>query len=242
MGFVEDKRFKEFGAKCVFFNRHGGVSLKPFDSLNFSTSSGDSVESIKKNLDIAKNLLHAREIGTISQIHFNKIVKYESGTEKEADGIYTRELGIFIAIKFADCLPLALMDTKKKIIMVIHAGWRGTYLNISKKAVERFKDLGSNIENIIVTIGPHICKKCYEIKEDVAKKFDEKYLNIKDGKIYLDLSAANKRQLVEMGVPEKNIKDLNICTFENRDFFSYRRDKVCGRNLGGLMLIDNTRK
>lgn len=238
MGFVEDERFREFNARCVFFNRHGGVSPEPFSSLNFSTTVGDSPENVNKNFEIAKNVIAAKEIKTVNQIHSNRIVEYSENKES-ADGIFTNKRGIFLAIKFADCLPIALMDVREKIVMAIHAGWKGTYLKISKMALEQFISLGCKPENIIITIGPHICKNCYEVKEDVSSKFDNKFITTKDGKIFLDLSSANKEQFKEMGVPEENIKDLNICTFENKDFFSYRRDSVCGRNMGGIMLVDN---
>ena len=238
MGFVEDIRFRQFGARCIFFNRHGGVSPEPYSSLNFSTTVGDSPENVNKNFEIARRAVGADRIKTVNQIHSNRIVEYGENQEK-ADGIFTNKRGIFLAIKFADCLPIALMDVEKKIIMAIHAGWKGTYLKISKNALEKLLSFGCKSKNIIITIGPHICKHCYEVKEDVASKFSSMFINSKNGKTFLDLSLANREQFKEIGVPEENIKDLNICTFENEDFFSYRRDKLCGRNMGGIMLVDN---
>ena len=238
MGFVEDERFRKFDARCVFFDRHGGVSPEPYSSLNFSTTVGDSQENVKNNFSIAKRIVGAKRIKTVNQIHSNRIVEY-SENQENADGIFTNKKQVFLAIKFADCLPIALMDVKEKIIMAIHAGWKGTHLKISKMALEQFLVLGCKPENIIISIGPHICKNCYEVKEDVASKFDKKFITTKNGKTFLDLSSANKEQFKEMGVPEGNIKDLNICTFENKDFFSYRRERLCGRNMGGIMLVDN---
>ena len=242
MGFVEDIRFREFGARCVFFDRFDGVSSYPFDSLNVSTSVGDTKENVEKNLEIIKSQLNAEHIATLNQIHSNKIVKLSKDKKFEADGFYTEEPLVFLGIKFADCLPIVLMDIKKRIIMAIHAGWRGSFLGISNEAVKTFVNLGSKPKNIIATIGPHICKNCYEIKEDVASKFSESFTTTTKGKIYLDLSGINIEQLVESGVKRENIVDLNICTFENKDFFSYRRDKICGRNIGGIMLIDTSQK
>ena len=238
MGFVEDTRFGEFGAICVFFDRLGGVSPPPFDSLNVSTSSGDSLENVRKNLEIVKNTIGAQEIFTVNQIHSNVIVPYIPNRTFEADGIFTDKSGVFIGIKTADCLPIALMDTKKKIVMAIHAGWRGTFLNIARRAMAIFRELGSNQKDILVTIGPHICGNCYEVKEDVASKFGDRFITRRDNKLFLDLSKANQEQLASESVPKGNIKDLNICTFERKDFFSYRRNGICGRNIGGIMLVD----
>ncbi len=242
MGFVEDIRFKEFGARCVFFDRFGGVSNYPFDSLNVSISVEDTRENVEENFEIIKSELKAEHIATLNQIHSNKIVKFSRDKKFDADGLYTEELFVFLGIKFADCLPISLMDVKKRIIMAIHSGWMGSYLGISKEAIETFKNLGLNPKNVIATIGPHICKNCYEVKEDVASKFPERFLTTRKGKIYLDLSSVNIEQLVESGVKRENIIDMNICTFENKSFFSYRRDKICGRNIGGIMLIDTNQK
>ncbi len=238
MGFIEDTRYKEFGARCIFFDRTGGVSPPPFESLNFSVSVGDKEENVNKNFEIVKKSINAKQIATVNQIHSNIIVKYMPDVTPEADGLYTDKRDVFLAIKTADCLPITLMDTKTKIIMALHAGWRGSYLKIVEKGVELLKTSGANPKEIIATIGPHICRNCYEIKMDVASKFPPKYINKKHGKLFLDLSSFNKDQLQYSGLPEENIVDIGICTFEDKNFFSYRRDGVCGRNIGGIMLID----
>jgi len=236
MGFVEDLRFREFGAKCVYFDRFGGVSPPPFDSLNVSTTVGDKKENVLKNLEIVRETVKADKIALINQIHSNTIVEYD-GKIHDADGIFTVKAGVFLGIKFADCTPIMFLDTKNGFIGAIHAGWRGTYLKISAKMVEFFIKKGSNPKDILISIGPHICKNCYEIKDDVAEKFDDRFIKESNGRIYLDLSEANIDQLINAGISKENIKDLSICTFEDKRFFSYRRDKTCGRNIGGVMLI-----
>jgi len=45
-------------------------------------------------------------------------------------------------------------------------------------------------------------------------------------KIFLDLAEANRRQLLDAGVPSKNISDLGLCTSCHLDmFFSHRAEK-----------------
>ncbi|AEA34087.1 peptidoglycan editing factor PgeF [Hippea maritima] len=238
MGFVEDKRFLEFKARCLFFDRFGGVSPYPFDSLNFSFAVGDKKENVLKNIENARKSINVTKMAFINQIHSKDIVEFD-GKNHDADGIFTDKAGVFLAIRFADCLPIVLMDTRKRIVMAIHAGWRGSYLGISKNAVDILKQRGSNPEDIIVSIGPHICRNCYEIKDDLACKFSEEFINKKNGRLFLDLSAVNIKQLTQSGIPNENIVDLGICTFENSDFFSYRRDKICGRGAGGIMLFNS---
>ncbi|HHS48778.1 MAG TPA: peptidoglycan editing factor PgeF [Desulfurella acetivorans] len=234
----EDERFRRFGARCVFFDRSGGMSPKPFDSLNVSVSVGDSIENVKRNLEIVKNNLNVDEVAMLNQVHSDKIVEY-NGTLAEADGFFTNKKGIFLSIKFADCCPVIFMDVKNKIIASVHSGWRGAYLNISQKMLEKLYSFGAKAEDIIVTLGPHICQNCYEIKDDVASNFDAKFIKIKGNQKFLSLSEAIIDSLVHKGLDMKNIYDMQICTYENENFFSYRRDKLTGRNIGGVYLLDN---
>jgi len=234
----EDERFRQFGARCVFFDRSGGVSLKPFDSLNVSVSVGDSLENVKKNIEIIKNNLNIDEVAMLNQVHSDKIVEYD-GTVVEADGFFTNKKGVFLSTKFADCCPVIFMDVKNKIIASVHSGWRGAYLNISQKMLEKLYSLGSKVEDIIVTLGPHICQNCYEIKDDVASSFDEKFIKTKRNQKFLSLSESIIDSLVHKGLDVKNIYDMQICTYENEKFFSYRRNKLTGRNIGAVYLLDN---
>lgn len=238
MGFIEDKRFLKYNARVVFFDRYNGVSKKPFDSLNFSFSVGDKKASVLKNLSIVKNTVSSIKVGIINQIHSNTIVEFDN-RQHDADGFYTSKTGVFLGIRFADCMPIVMMDTKTGIIMSIHAGWRGSFLNISGNAVKKLKQLGSDVRNIIVSVGPHICPDCYEIKHDVAEKFPNGGVIRRNGRIFLDLYKINRLQMVKEGVCEENIDSVDICTYENSDFFSYRRDKICGRNMGGVIKFQN---
>lgn len=55
-------------------------------------------------------------------------------------------------------------------------------------------------------------------------------------KIFVDLAEANRRQLIDAGVPAKNITDLGLCTACHLDlFFSHRAEKgITGRMLAGV--------
>ncbi len=234
----EDKRFRQFGARCVFFDRQGGVSNPPFDSLNVSYTVGDLPKNVEKNLEIIKEQLNVYTIATLNQIHSDKIIEY-NGKVIEADGFYTDKKGVFLSIKFADCCPIVFMDVKNKIIASVHSGWKGAYLKISQKMLEKLYSLGSKSQDIIVTIGPHICENCYEVKDDVAGLFDQRFIKLKDGKKFLSLSDSIIESLKEKGLQANNIVDLHICTYENERFFSYRREKLTGRNIGGIFLLDN---
>ncbi len=236
MGSIKDKRFEQYGALCMFFDRFGGVSSGAFESLNVGFNTGDLPSNVEKNLDIVMRHTSAKHLALLNQIHSDKIIEYD-GAIYDADGIYTNKKGVFLGIRFADCMPVVLMDTKNGMIMVLHAGWRGTRLEISKKGVEILIKNGAEAKDILVSIGPHICSNCYEIKEDVASQFNSSFVIKRNDKLYLDLEKANIYQLEDAGVLKKNIGRIGICTYENNNFFSYRRDGVCGRNIGGILIV-----
>ncbi|MEW6455578.1 MAG: peptidoglycan editing factor PgeF [Acidobacteriota bacterium] len=169
---------------------------------------------------------------TLHQIHSDRIfrVSHNSLNNYYADGLISDESGIFLLIKTADCLPIFLLDKDEKYFGAIHSGWKGTYKQIAKKAVFKMeKEFGITPESLIAMIGPGIGECCYEIGEELAKKFLNKNasgVKFKNDKFYLNLRELNKNQMIEMGVKEENIYQLDLCTKCNKDlFYSYRREK-----------------
>ncbi|MCZ6638482.1 MAG: polyphenol oxidase family protein, partial [Candidatus Dadabacteria bacterium] len=82
---------------------------------------------------------------------------------------------------------------------------------------------------LTAVIGPSIKKCCYEIGEDVASLFEERFQNFdqylfksRESKYFLDLSLANKLGLQKAGVPDIDV--IDICTKCNDNFYSYRRE------------------
>jgi len=146
---------------------------------------------------------------------------------------------------FADCVPLYFVDPKHRAVGLAHSGWRGTVNRMGEKMVNAMKrEYGSNPQDLICCVGPSICKECYEVGEDVADNFRDAFsredceaivLPSKTGRIgkrQLDLWEANRRILLEAGVPEKNISVTDICTKCNPDkLFSHR---AMGEKRGNL--------
>ncbi|MHB1660876.1 MAG: peptidoglycan editing factor PgeF [bacterium] len=163
-----------------------------------------------------------------------------------ADGIFTREAGITLCIRTADCIPILFADTinRDRIIGAVHCGWKGAHSGIIKNVKNILIDkFNSDINNVVAIIGPSICKSCYEVKEDFLnlflaentanQKFFEK--NINKNKIFFGLKAFVKNELISNGFNDKNIYDLNKCNFEDAGFFSYRRDKTAQRQVSFIV-------
>lgn len=136
------------------------------------------------------------------------------------------------------------------MIACIHSGWRGTYNQISKVAVETLKkEYNVDPKNLICAIAPSIRDCCFEVDEDVKNMFYKKFRRIgkiekaikksKDNnKYYIDTVLINRIILKEEGLVEENIIDSKICTKCNADkLHSYRKEKdASGRNTGVITL------
>ena len=164
-------------------------------------------------------------------------------TVHENDGMITDEKGLAICTVEADCVPVLLLDPIRKVIANVHSGWRGTAAEIAANAVNKMRsEFKCNPSDILCCIGPHNCGECYEITEEIIPEFKyhdtEKIITKKqDGKYYLNMSEAVKMSLIKTGVLPENIDDMNICTFEDDRFSSWRRDKdKDGRILSVIML------
>ena len=232
-----------------FLSRTGGISEPPFSSLNFDTRDGDDIKNVEHNKTIAGRLFgfDASRVLTINQSHGNDVlvidkpVKDISGLSKtSADAIITNQCGIAIGILTADCVPILLLDPIKKVVGVVHAGWRGTAKRIIQKVVEiMVKHFDSDKKAILAAIGPSIGQCCYKVDGMVAKEFGgNEFINKEDDCWRLDLKKANLYQMLHIGLLEKNISVEDLCTSCRNDlFFSYRADnKKTGRQLNFIML------
>ena len=161
-----------------------------------------------------------------NQVHKNNIevvgIKDKGGIIVKTDGLISKEKGIFLGIRTADCCPILFYEPAAKIIGAVHAGWKGSRLKITERLIRQICQIGGISKNIICVIGPHICSKCYEIPKERQKLFEEKY--VKNN--CLDLTAVNFDQLLSEGVRKENIEIMPNCTFhQNEQFFSFRKNQ-----------------
>ena len=155
------------------------------------------------------------------------------------DGLITNEKNLLLCTVEADCVPVYFYDPVKEVIAMVHSGWKGTVKKISEVAIKKMRDTFScDTQNLLVAIGPHICKDCYEVGQDVFEEFRQSFDSQELDKIFtrknqekylLNLEQAVKITLVKNGVPEKNIFSTGVCTLhsqiEGYSFCSYRRTK-----------------
>lgn len=244
----------KFSVPHAFFTRHGGVSKPPFDTLNFAVGTGeqrDNASDILENHRIAAAVfgLDHTAVCRTYQMHSTIVVAVTeehkgTGTVKppfdfDVDGLVTEKEDLILSVRSADCVPILFYDIENDICAAVHSGWRGTLGNISKVAIDKMCDMGSDKNNIIAAIGPCAGKCCYEVGKELLDMFyqsdilyKEYFIPKDDGKYFLDLTGLNELVLQQNGILKENISSCNICTCCNtQDFFSHR---VMGKNRGTM--------
>jgi len=161
-------------------------------------------------------------LATLKQIHSAICIAADGrcGILGQGDALLEDRPGAVIAIKTADCLPILLVDERRRAVAAVHAGWRGTVAHVAAAAVAAMNQrFGTNPPDLHAAIGPGIGKCCYEVGPEVAAQFGEQ------GRAHISLSDANRTQLLAAGVTPERIYASNLCTMcSAEEFHSFRRD------------------
>jgi len=240
---------QKYSILVAFTTRKGGVSRSPYHTLNLAFKVGDEPTDVaenRKRIFQALNL-DSSALATAEQIHSNKVVLVtEDRVGQEfpgADALITNLRQVPLALFYADCLPIAIVDPAKRVGGIIHAGWKGSFKEIVPKTISLIKENFSSLnEDLLVFMGPSIGLCCYEIGEEVAVKFKPRFfssLELIDGRWHLDLKRVNYQQLIDEGILAKNIYWNLTCTACQEDlFFSARKAKgKTGRQAGIVALL-----
>ena len=219
--------------RVAFSTRLGGVSEGPFRSLNLGIKTTDEPERVLEN---RRRLAEATgaDAGTAAmtmQVHGARVREAEPGgilttprTWQPADGLWSARFGQAMLLLTADCLPIALAAKNgTPRLAILHVGWRGLLAGIAEAGVAAVG------RGAAAMIGPGIGPCCYEVREDVASPYRDRF---GDGVLAagrLDLAEAAERALSEAGCT--SVERIERCTACEPDlFFSHRRDQgVTGR-------------
>jgi len=199
------------------------VSEGPYASLNLGRKSGDDVERVDENQRLVCEAVGAdvERLALNVQVHSDRVLRAAAGLRGEpADGLWTDAPNVPILALSADCLPIALVraDGSRPAVAVLHAGWRGLLAGI---AAAGRRALGEG--PVAAAIGPGIGPCCYEVGEEVARPFRERFGEdvVRSGR--LDLWTSAERALRAAGV--EDVHRYDRCTAcEPETFFSHRRD------------------
>lgn len=258
---VESPLFqRETGLQHGFSTRKGGVSKEHLASLNLSFSVEDAKENVLENFRrIGERFGKTPEDFVLSkQSHETKVLKVGTkdrgkGITKDRDyegidALITDEKGIILSCFSADCVPILFYDPIHKAVGACHSGWRGTKGKILQNVVEEMrKHFSSNPAEILIAIGPSICKEQYVVSEDLALSFLEDYPDlgedssspiqrISKDKFQLDLWDLNRRIALDCEIKEEHISISGYCTMENPELFFSHRYSQGKRGLQGAFI------
>src|SRR5215813_15068044 len=243
-----------------FSTRAGGNSV--LDSgervLNLGFTDWDTREAVEANRQRFRAALGASALRLLplKQFHSAVIQCFSSARSEpcKGDASLTSAPGLLLAVQTADCVPILLVDPKKRAVAAIHAGWRGTLARIAEKTVGQMRmRFGSKPSDIIAAVGPSIGACCYEVGTELVTKFTSQFAEAEEWfdelrtgdepnplqwlnmmppghqpppkNVRLDLRKANRAQLLASGLAGKNIYVSDLCTACHRDLlFSYRKE------------------
>jgi YfiH family protein len=216
------------------FNRHGGVSPKPWHSNNVSFGLGDTSGNVYVNREQIKKYCGFRHLVSARQVHGSQVyvVREETGNDLEIegyDGLVTNIPGIGLMIQQADCQAVFLFDPVTKTVGIVHVGWRGSVADIIAETIFVMSQAFS-VEpvDIRAAVSPSLGPCCAEfINYHTELPAALHAYQVRPN--YFDFWAISCDQLRTAGVRSENIQVAEICTCCNRDYFSYRRDKITGR-------------
>jgi polyphenol oxidase len=214
-------RWDTSGCEVVFSTRRGGVSVGPFESLNLGRKTGDEVSSVDENRRrLCAEIGADEEKLTVGfQTHSTVVNRAQAGSRGvPGDGLWTDQPGIPMLALGADCVLMALARTNRDrpALAVVHAGWRGLIDGVVEVTG---RSLGTRLSAVV---GPAIGPCCYEVGEDVARRFRDRFgpSIVSNGK--LDLWTAAEQAARAAGATE--VERIDLCTQCRPDlFFSERR-------------------
>jgi YfiH family protein len=224
----------------LFTNRSGGYSLPPYDSFNLATHVGDNLNVVERNRGLLIEKLPNQPIW-LNQIHGSQVFDadvWNGNLIPTADAAVTTKKNRVLAILTADCLPILLSTTDGSVIGAVHAGWRGLASGVIEKTVELMREkiiIQDSQQKIRAYFGVAIGPRSFEVGEDVVSVFvdyDPRALKSfapskQAGKYLADIYGLAKDRLHAVGI--NDIDGGDNCTYENMNFFSYRRDRITGR-------------
>ena len=211
------------GYEIAFTTREGGVSEGPYASLNLGRKSGDEVERVDENRRIVCEAIGAdlEKLALNYQVHSDRVLRAAAGERgKHADGLWTDERDLPILAMSADCLPIAIARTgaEEPAVAVLHVGWRGLLGGIVAAGARALDG-----DALAAAVGPGIGPCCYEVGEEVAAPFRDRFGDDVVHRSRLDLWTSAERALRAAGV--ERVDRFDRCTAcEPQTFFSHRRD------------------
>lgn len=251
--------------RAGFSARHGGLSTAygpGQQNLGWTVEEDPSIVAGNRRAFVAAIAAGAApSLVTLQQTHGNTIrdmdgeapplMTPEGKAILHGDGLMTAQPGRLLGVITADCVPVLVADTRRRAVAAFHAGWRGTLAGIVEQGIGRMRErYGSAPEDLVAAVGPAIGPCCFAVGDEVRGRFEERYgyaaelFSAIGSETHMDLPLANRRQLLEAGVPADKISIVGGCTActrladGRRMYFSHRAERgITGRMLSVVGVV-----
>ena len=158
---------------------------------------------------VAHALAPSGRLLLLRQVHGDRIHRAPWEGLPEGDAATAAEPGLILGIETADCLPVLLVDPRRRVVAAAHAGWRGTARGVARKTLDALIADGTRPGDVLAALGPGIGPCCYEVGPELVPEFGpggEAFFSAGKGdRLCLDVRAANAAQLRAGGVPPGQI-------------------------------------
>jgi polyphenol oxidase len=240
----------------------GSVGEEVEGELNLGFTASDSRENVLENRSrLVEAVAGSRSVPCVTarQVHSCQSVAVDellaetasaalahTTYAQDVDGLMTRQPGILIGIQTADCIPVLVADPARRTVAAFHAGWRGTVARIVELGVAQMaQEFGSDPASMIAAIGPGIGSCCYTVGAEVQERFADNFSYAEElflcgeGDLRLNLTEANRRQLLAAGLAADAIVSVGGCTSCQPELFYSHR--ASGGHAGRMMAVIGVR-
>jgi YfiH family protein len=169
-----------------FTFRPGGASvLDAKQVFNLGRTDWDTRENVLANRKKLLTALGAEKMQLVSQRQFHsalaRVFDAPPTEPLKGDAALTRTPGLLLAVLTADCVPILLVDTKRRAVAAVHAGWRGTLKRVAEKTLGKMRmAFGTQPRDVFAVLGPGICPCCYEVGAEVAQAFHSQFAHARE--------------------------------------------------------------
>ncbi len=253
-------------ANHAVFSRHGGVSNKPYDSLNVRFGIGDRHENVIENRRricgalglecdrlVSANQTHSKNVAVVDEKVLEKLRDGVRAGEHgfglleldDKDALVTDLNGVGLMIQVADCQAILMFDPVKGVAAAVHAGWKGLAQDIGGATVAVMREkFGVDPANILVGVAPSL-GPCCAFFSNPEKELPASFHKFIDARKRVDLWSFSIEQLQKHGVRQGNIEFARVCTQcgngkdidGSHKFFSFRGEQGITGRFGAVIAV-----
>lgn len=225
-------------ARWWFTDRDGGVSQPPFAHRNLAAHVGDDPTAVRANRDALATELQLGALSWMAPVHgvALELVDAPVALVPNVDALATAASTRPLATMGADCVPLLMVAGE--YVIAAHIGWRGFVDGMTSTILRFLDEHRIDPASSQVVLGPSICGRCYGIPAERADAIRDvsarAILPADDGGTGADLRLGLAEQWGAVGA---DVLRVGPCTFEDRTYFSHRRDGITGRQAGVIAWV-----